>query len=110
MGERKNFRKILDGLGQLLEGSESTGQNKDRQQKEDGKLNRLGLGFGESGNEKPEPERTKQKEETDQHQSGRLIERHMKLKSGDKCDHYNDYDRDAEIRQDFANHDFAALQ
>src|SRR5438270_494654 len=49
MGERKNLRKILDGFGQLLERGEGTGQNKHRQQKKDGELNRLGLGFGESG-------------------------------------------------------------
>src|ERR1043166_2319019 len=110
MGERKNFRKILDSLGQLLERGEGARQDKDRQQKEDGKLNRLGLGFGESGDEKPEPERTKQEEQADQHQSGRLIEWNVKLKTGDKRDHYDDYDRDAEIRQDFANHDFATLQ
>src|SRR6476619_5475048 len=95
MGERKNFRKILDGFGQLLERGEGARQDKYRQQKKDGELDRLRLGFGESGDKEPEPERTKQKEETDQHQRGRLIEWHVKLKTGDKRDHYDDYDRDA---------------
>src|ERR1700730_233449 len=110
MGQRKNLRKELDDLGQLLEWGEDARQDKDRQQKEDGKLDRLGLRPGKGGDEEAQPERTEQKEETNQDERERLIELHVKMKAGYERNYHDEHDRDSEVGQNFPDHNFAALE
>ncbi len=62
MGERKKFGNVANRFWQLFERRKRAGENKHRQQKENGKLDCLRLGARERLDQQPEPERAKQEE------------------------------------------------
>src|SRR5207237_8404823 len=89
MGERKKFGNVANRCWQLFEWRKCAGENKQRQQKENGKLDCLRLGARERRDEQPEAERTKEEEQADQGKGVGLIKRHTKMPPTKRHNHHH---------------------